>query len=238
MKKAFAWAPLIAIAIVLAGCGGSDTTGLVGNKNPRIRAVNDFHDVTAVSADVDGKALLTSQAFGSVSGYSIINNGNRTVTFTNVSGSSSIPIVNQTSLLEENQFYTAIGAGAGGGGRHIILLTDGQDIVTNQTKIRLVNADEEQAGIDVYFTSTSTGSLTGQTPQIVNLAFADDQPSYQQLTPGSYKIWITPTGSQTPLLSQNITLSANTVVTEIFAKTSGGVALQGLQDRPLPGGTP
>jgi len=238
MKKAYAWAPLLALGIIVAGCGGTDTTGLGGNKNPRIRAVADYQDVTATSADVAGTDLLTSQAFGSVSGYSIVNNGNRTITFNNVSGASSIPLANETDLLEENMFYTAIGTGSGPTGRQIILLTDGQDVVTNETKVRIVNADEDQAGIDVYFTSTATGSLTGQTPQIVNLAYADDAPAYLQLTPGSYKIWITPTGTTTVLKTQTVTLDPSTVITDVFAKTSSGTTIQTLHDRPLPSGTP
>jgi hypothetical protein len=238
MKKTLIWAPLLALGLVVSGCGGSSLNGIVNIKNPRIRAVNDFHDVTAVSADVDGTTLLTSQAFGATSAYSIVTNGNRTITFNNVSGATSIPLVSQTSLLQTDSFYTAIGAGSGGGGRHIILLTDGSVLASNMTKVRIVNVDEDQAAVDVYFTSTATGSLSGQTPQITNLAFASAPADYTNFTPGSYKVWVTPTGTQTVLTSQTVTLTANTIITLVFAKTSSSVTIQTLQDRPLPAGTP
>ncbi len=237
MKRILFFLPLAAFALAIVGCGGTGN-GIVGIHNPRIRAVNDFSDVSAVSAQVDNTDLLTSQSFGAVSAYSIITNGNRTITFNNVSGSTSIPLVSQNTLLETEKYYTAIGAGSGTGGRHIILLEDGQLIASNETKVRVVNADEDQAAVDVYFTSTSTSDLSGQTPQITNLAFADNAPTYINFTPGSYKVWVTPHGSTTPVQTQTVTLSANTIITLVFAKTSSGTTIQTLQDRPLPAGTP
>jgi len=237
MKRILFFLPLAAVALAIVGCGGSGN-GIVGIHNPRIRAVNDFSDVSAVSAQVDTTNLLTSQAFGAVSAYSIITNGNRTITFNDVSGSTSIPLVSQNTLLETEKYYTAIGTGSGGGGRHIILLEDGQLIASNETKVRVVNADEDQAAVDVYFTSTATADLSGQTPQITNLAFADNAPTYINFTPGSYNVWITAHGSTTPLKTQTVTLDANTIITLVFAKTSSGTTIQTLQDRPLPAGTP
>ena len=229
--------PAAALAFALAGCGGSGN-GLVGLHNPRIRSVNDFPDVTAVSSAVDTTPMLTSQAFGATSAYVIIVNGNRNISFNDVSGGTSIPLVNQTSLLQTDSYYTAIGTGSGGGGRHIILLTDGAIIASNMTKVRVVNADESDASVDVYFTSTSTPDLTGQTPQITSLAFAAAPADYINFTPGSYKVWITPHGSTSPIKTTTVNLATNTIITLVFAKTSGGTAIQTLQDRPLPAGTP
>ena len=237
MKSKLFLLPLAALAIAIVGCGGAGN-GIVGIHNPRIRAVNDFSDASAVSATVDTTDLLTSQAFGATSAYAIETNGNRTITFTNVSGSSSIPLVSQTPLLETEKYYTAIGTGSGAGGRHIILLEDGQVLANNIAKIRVINADEDAASVDVYFTSTATANLTGQTPQLTNVGFTAVVNDYINFTPGTYKVWITPNGSTTPITSQNVTLSANTIRTLVFAKTSGGVTIQNLQDRPLPAGTP
>src|SRR2546423_7495598 len=124
MRSKLFFLALVVLAFAVTGCGGSGN-GLVGLHNPRVRAVNDFSDVTAVSATVESTPLLTSQAFGATSAYAIITNGNRTVTFNNVSGSTSIPLVSQTSLLETDKYYTAVGTGSGAGGRHIFLLEDG-----------------------------------------------------------------------------------------------------------------
>jgi len=237
MRSKLFFLPLAAMALAVVGCGGSGN-GLVGIHNPRIRAVNDFSDVTSVSSTVETTPLLTSQAFGAVSAYAVITNGNRTIAFDNVSGASSIPLVSQSSLLETEKYYTAIGAGSGVGGRHVILLEDGQVLASNMTKVRVVNADEDQAAVDIYVTSTATGSLTGQTPQITNLAFAATPTDYTNFTPGSYKVWVTAHGGTTPLTTKTVTLTTNTIITLVFAKTSGGVTVQTLQDRPLPAGTP
>ena len=229
---------LVGLAVMLAGCGGSDTTGLAGNKNPRIRAINDFADVTSVGATVDTKTLLTSQAFGTSSAYTIINNGNRDISFTDMSGAGSIPLTSQTSLLEENHYYTAIGVGNGPDGRRIILLDDTTTISANMAKVRVVNADQNDASIDVYVTSTGTADLSGQTPLLTNVAYGDAGTVYTDFTPGTYKVWITPAGSTTPITSPNMTFTTNTAVTLVVVQTSGGFEIQTVQDRPLPTGTP
>ena len=235
-SKIFLW-PLVGLALAVAGCAGSGN-GLVGLHNPRIRTVNDFPDVTAVSSAVDTTPMLTSQAFGATSAYVIIVNGNRNISFNDVSGGTSIPLVNQTSLLQTDSYYTAIGTGSGGGGRHIILLEDGQVIASNMTKVRVVNADEDDASVDVFFTSTSTPDLTGQTPQITDLAFGTAPADYINFTPGTYKVWVTAHGSTSPIKTATVTMTTNTIITLVFAKSSGGAVIQTLQDRPLPAGTP
>jgi hypothetical protein len=238
MKRGLTFFSLLGLAVMLAGCGGSDTTGLVGNKNPRIRAVNDFSDVSAVGATVDTKTLLTSQAFGMSSAYTIIDNGNRDITFTDMSGAGSIPLTTLNTLLEENHYYTAIGVGNGPDGRRIILLDDTTTLTPNMSKVRVVNADQNDALVDVYFTSTATADLTGQTPQITNLAYGDAATLYTDFTPGTYKVWVTPAGSTTPITSPNMTFTTNTAVTLVVVQTSGGFEIQTIEDRPLPAGTP
>lgn len=227
--------PLTAMAIAIVGCGGSGK-GVVGIHDPRVRAVNDFSDLASVSATAAGTDMMTSQAFGAVSAYTIIDSGNHTITFNDVSGPTSLPIVSSTNLLETEKYYTAVGTGTSAN-RTIILLEDTRDIDGNMTKARFVNADEDQANIDVYITSTATPDLTGQTPQADSLDFGQGS-TYTSYVPGDYKVWITPDGSTTPITTQNVTFTTNTSVTYVFAKTSGGVTIQTLEDRPLPAGTP
>jgi hypothetical protein len=237
MKSKLFFLPLAALAIAIVGCGG-EGQGIVGIHNPRIRAVNDFSDLTAVSASVETVDLLTSQAFGAASAYAIVEDGNRDITFSDVSGATSLPLVTDNELLETEKYYTAIGTGSGVSGRLIILLEDTQIIESNMTRVRLVNANQDQANVDVYFTSTATPDLTGQTPQVNSLAFTDNS-VYTSFTPGTYKMWVTADGSLTPLTSQNVTLTTNTVITFVVAESpGGGVTVQTLQDRPLPLGTP
>lgn len=239
MKRGSIFLSLIGLAVMVVGCGGSDTTGLVGNKNPRIRVVNDYSDVSAVGATVDNTTLLNSQAFGTSSAYTIINNGNRDIAFTDMSGSTNIPLTSQTSLLEENHYYTAIGVGNSTAGRQIILLDDTATISANMAKVRVVNADQADTSVDVYFTATTTSDLTGETPQITGLTYGSAATLYTDFTPGTYKVWITPTGSKTPITSPNMTFATNTAVTLVVVQdSSSAVQIQTLTDRPLPAGTP
>lgn len=229
MKKAFFLAPLLAVALAVTGCGGSDTTGIVGNKNPRIRLVNDFADINRVDASVGSTLLLNNQPFGTTSSYTIVDNGNRTITFIN--NGNNADQVTRTDLLEENKFYTAIGVGGGLAGRQIILLTDGQDIVPNKTKVRFVNA-YQGGNVDVYITPTSTTSLAGQTPQLTNVPFGDEEAVYTEYIPGNYKIWVTAAGSQSTVHvgGASQTFATDTVVTYVFLNTPTGLKIQTLVD--------
>lgn len=231
MKRALFFAPLAALALALSGCGGnSDTTGLGGNINPRVRVVNQFRDVSRVDADISGRQMLSNQPYGVTSSYEIINNGNRDVRFVNVLNNTTL--ATRTSLFEENKFYTVIGTGNGAGGRDIIILTDGQDTVPGQTKVRVVNANQDTTPVDVYFTATTTTTLTGQTAQITGLAYKDEEPQYVTYNPGTYTMWVTEAGNKANVLVKtNETFEADTIRTILFVDSPTGDAVQDLIDK-------
>ena len=238
MKKAFIWAPLLVGALLLAGCGGSSSgNGILGKDNPRIRAVNEFSDVssvTAVSDNTNGNTnLLTNSSFGAVGNYAIVGNGTRTVTFTNTSTNTTL--IASAQDLHLDTFYTVIGTGSGVSGRHEILLSDDQVIAQNQTKWRFVNANQDHTSVDVYITPTTTTTLTGQTPVDAAVAFTDTPSStYTPTGPGSFTVWVTAAGSpSTVLAKKNVTFAMNTEITIVFVKTSTGQDVQIITDNPV-----
>lgn len=237
MKKALILAPVLVVGLLLAGCGGSNRgNGLIGQNNPRVRAANFFSDVNGVNATSDNANgntnLLTGSTFGTVGAYNIVEDGTRTITFAD--SSNNLTLKSMAEDLHLNNFYTVIGTGTGVGGRQIILLSDSQTVAQNQTRIRFVNANETNTSVDFYVTPTSVGSLTGQTPQNPGVAYLDNTVSYASFTPGSFTVWVTPAGTPgTVLVKKNVTLSANTVITMVYVKTSGGQDLQTITDDPV-----
>lgn len=231
MKRALFFAPLAVLALALSGCGGNgDTTGLGGNINPRVRILNQFRDVSRVDADIAGNSILSNQPYGTISSYQIVNNGNREVRFVNVTNNTVL--ANRTDLFEENHFYTVIGTGSGAGGRDVIILTDGQDITPTQTKVRVVNVNQDTTPVDVYFTSTSTTTLTGQTAAITGLAYGDEEPQYVDYNPGTYTMWITEAGNKANVLVKtNETFTTDTIRTVLFVDSPTGDAVQDLIDK-------
>lgn len=228
---------MLVIGVLLAGCGGSNNgNGLVGQSNPRVRAVNYFPDVTSVNATSDNTGgntnLLTTSTFGTVGAYNIVADGTRTITFAN--SSNNLTLTSQAQDLHLNNFYTVIGTGSGTGGRHMILLGDTQTVAQNQTRIRFVNANETNASVDFYVLPTSTSTLTGQTPQNPAVAYLDNTGSYASYNPNTYTVWVTPAGTPgTVLVKKNVTLSANTVLTLVYVKTASGQDLQTITDDPV-----
>lgn len=236
MKKAFIWAPLLVVSIVLAGCGGSNSGNGLGQNNPRLRAVNYFPDVASVNATSDNTNgntnLLTTSTFGTVGAYNIVADGTRTITFANAS--NNLTLTSQAQNLHLNNFYTVIGTGSGTGDRQMLLLSDTQIVAQNQTRIRFVNANETNTSVDIYVTPTSTSSLSGQTPQNPAVAYLDNTVSYASFTPGTFTVWVTPAGTPgTVLVKKNMTFSANTVETLVYVKTSGSQDLETITDDPV-----
>lgn len=239
MKKALIWAPLLVVGLCLAGCGGSSSSnGILGKDNPRVRAINEFSDVGLVNATSDNTNgntnLLTNSTFGSVGAYAIVGDGTRTITFTNAS--NSLAITSAQENLHLDTFYTVIGTGSGVSGRKMILLSEDRLVSQNQTKMRFVNADEDHTNVDVYVTSTSTGTLTGQTPQTAGVAYTETPtPTYAPFTPGTFTIWVTAAGDPSTILAKkNVTFDANTEITLLLVKTTSGTNVQVVTDNPVP----
>jgi hypothetical protein len=237
MKKAFILAPILILGVALTGCGGSNNgNGLLGRDNPRLRAVDDFSDVASVNATSDNGSnpnvtLLLNQAFEDVGAYMIVADGTRTINFINAS--NSVNIASDVDNLHLDNFYTIIGTGSGPSGRKLILLSDTQTVAQNATRVRFINANEDDASVDMYVTSTATANLTGQTAQDSAVAYADNTPTYATFTPGTFTVWVTPAGTPgTVLAKKNITFNADTVITLVFLKTSSSTDIQNLLDDP------
>lgn len=238
MNRALLMAPVLGLGLIMAGCSGSGSgNGLLGNKNPRLRAVADFPDQTSVNAVSDNGSspdvtLLLNSPFGNVGDYQIVANGQRTVTFKNPS--TNLNIGSDVQQMNLNTFYTVIGTGSGPSGRKLIFLNDAQSIANNQTRVRFVNANQDDASVDFYVTTTTTSTLTGQTAVVSGDAFGDGTQPYTAFNPGTFTIWVTPAGTPgTVLLKKNVTFDTNTIITLVFAKSSGGAVLQTLLDNPV-----
>jgi hypothetical protein len=230
MKSMIGLLATASIAAVLVGCGGngSDGGGLIGIKNPRVRAVHAFTGAGAADVFIEGEQVMNDGVFGASSGYEIFENGNRDVAFRDANSQGVIAA--DSFLFEENKFYTVVGAGTLGN-RTIIALTDGNETAGNgDAKFRVVNAASNANPVDVYITDPSVSSLSGVTPTFNNLEFGAGDSQYVQFAPDTYRIRVTPTTSQTPFIDTTVTLATDDIRTALVSQGSGASGLLVLQD--------
>lgn len=219
-----------AVAALCIGCGGSGGSApTITGPTAKLRVLNDFVDVSRASANISGTPVLTNQPFGFTSVFTKVKAGAQTINY--FDATSHTLLVTRTVSLGDQAFYDAVGLGTSGKGRHILFFTAAQPTIVGQSQVRIANGDEDAAAVDVYFTPLGTKNVTGLTPQLTNVQFADDTAAYSVYTPGSYTIWFTPLGQQSTLLGgADEMFAANTNVTLLLLKTATGLNVQVLTD--------
>lgn len=218
---------VLCAGFLCVSCGGSISVS--NTTTGRVRALNDFVDVSRVSANVSGTPLLRSQPFGFTSLFVAVKSGTQSLNF--FDSASNALLASRTVDVSESLFFDGVGLGSAGKGRHILFMPADQTTLPGQTKVRIVNGDEDDLSVDIYVTPAGTTDLTGRTPQETSVQYADDTVAYTAIAPGSYTIWFTPPGQKTTLLvGANETFTAGTNLTLLLLKGPSGLTVQQLQD--------
>lgn len=231
MKKQISLLALAGLGILIAGCGGngSDSTGIIGNKNPRIRAVVAYPDTDEIDVFVEGDLVLNDAGFGTASTYQIFDNGNRNVTFRDATSQGVID--ETTTLFEENHFYTVVATGSSGN-RTIIPLTNGQlEAPGNDAKLRIIHAAEGTSPVDVYITDPSVNSLTGVTPTYNDIVFANGTVDYVVFPADTYRIRVTGSNDKTSVIDTTITVEPDGIQTALIVDSPTDLGLLVLNDK-------
>lgn len=226
------WLSLFVMAGVLAiGCGGSGGGSAPNFPTAKVRLLTDFVDVPSVSGKVGGTLALKNQPFANYSAYRDFKAGTLLVSFSN--SATSATLVSRTVTLSENQVYTAIGLGSVGAGRHVMFLADSNAPISGQAQVRFLNGDEDAPSVDVYVTPTSTGSLSGLTPDKSSVAFLSEAATYNLYAPGTYSVWFTAAGQpSTVVVKNNVTFTDGQVTSLMAIKASGGTIIQEIPEGP------
>jgi hypothetical protein len=231
MNKPTSLLALVGLGIFIAGCGGngSDGTGIIGNQNPRVRAVVAYPDTDDIDAFVEGELILNDAGFGTASTYQIFDNGNRNVAFRDATSQGVIDEI--TTLFEENKYYTVVATGSSGN-RTIIPLTNGQlEAPGNDAKLRVIHAAEGTSPVDVYITDPSVNSLSGVTPTFNDIVFEDGAVEYVVFPADTYRIRVTGSNDQTTVIDTTITVEPNAIQTALLVESPTDLGLLVLNDK-------
>ena len=217
---------ILLLCCLLTGCGGK--ISISNHSQSSLRAMNDFVDVSRVSANVSGTPVLQSQPFSTFSGFEQVDSGNQSVNF--FDASSHLLLVTRQAGLVTGDRYEAIGVGTLAKGRKIMLLSV-QPAINGVTELRFANADENHISVDVYLTPSGTTDLTGLTPMEKGVAYGDDTVPAFNVGAGSYRIWITPPNLPgNPIGGFDQTLPSSSNITVVLVTGPSGLVMQQLQD--------
>lgn len=187
------------LALLLAGCGGSSSSGIVN-----VRTVNFVRGSSSVSVTAQTTLLGSGLVYGNPTSYTVLTNYPQDITATDTTSSTTLGML--TLSAAGGDFYTlyVYGVENGSPSSTVELLQDVQPAVSVvTTDIRVGNFSTTVPGganVDVYITPTTTQSLTGLTPQFSNVSFGTVE-TYQQMGGNAYTVWVTPTGVPTQVLN-------------------------------------
>jgi len=222
MNRISSGALAVFCAVTLVGCGGSGSTIIGTDQNPRIRLVDGFGTPAAADLYVDSQLIRDDAGYQFVSDYNIFENGNHTYKFMDGAGASTL--AQGTQLLELNQFYTVIGYRTSADTTGLMFLSDKPASSSADGQVRVPNASS--APVDVYVTLPDA-DISAMSPSVSNEQPGDTAAPYV-VAPLSgtisklYQVRITAPGSKAVIASSTVTLGSDQPKT-VMVTISGGV---------------
>jgi hypothetical protein len=212
MNRLFKLGVIAGLFAVLYGCGGSGS-GLINVPNPRVRFANLMPGIASAKAQVGADVISSDIPFGTVSDYAITPNGNKDLTVGDTTFSNLATLADQ--LYEENTRYTGIAYGSAV--RTILRLTQDDSQTGNGTVgIRVVNAAEGAAAMDMYITGTGDPLPGTESFNAVTVGTASDYSLVPMIGTNQYRLRVFADGdTSTALVDQVLTIEERDRVTVI-----------------------
>ena len=222
----------------LVGCGGS-TIDPSGDQS-YVRAIHLASNVGAVDVLAGGATLtgnLSPLASFPAAGepFAAVDRGETTV-IVRPTGTTTNAIQG-TIDLSGGDLVSIVAAGAGevtpGGDdsyRLIRIADDASELDRSRANLRVLHAAIGVGNVDVYLVPGSAEAVTG-TPVLTNVARYQVS-ALQAVAPGSYTIFVTPTGTTEAAIRREVTLTAGYFV--VAAENTDGAALRVYGTAELP----
>jgi hypothetical protein len=221
---------LAALSIFASGCGSS---------NARVRFVHAIQDGAAMDIDINGTQEFTDVAFLGVQpnqpGYTSVPSGSDTIEGF-LTGTTNVGF-NSTSIdLSSSQQYTVVATGFVASGQNAVILSIPDNIPSpgsDDVDFRVIHASPSGPGsVDVYILLNPVTAPVG-TPTISGLAY-EQASSYVSVaynpnnvtTPPGFTVFVTASGSKTPIISEPINPSnAGAVRTLVLTDLQDGTTM-------------
>lgn len=203
-----------------------------GTDHAKVRVVQASPDAGSLDVAVDGKTVVTDQAFGGLSpasGYLTVTAGNRRVEFR--STGTTTDLINSTVNFGSQKEYTLLAVGKVGDDTiAAVLKTDDNSAPpSGNIKLRVIHAAPEgPAHIDVFVVAPGT-DIMNATPTIAALAYQQAS-DYPNLAAATYQVIMTDSNDRTnTVFDQTYTLAAGQIRTLVTLDIPGGDTMSALE---------
>lgn len=213
--------PLVAAALVLAGCGGgTDRT------KARVRLVNASGGYAQLDLREDGTVRQAAVAYGASADYADVDP--RADELAIHAGGSPTALTTLRPALSKDKNYTLLAYGAAGALRHVLLDDNDSAPDSGRTLLRVINAAPDAGVLDVYVTAANE-TLAASVP-VQSGADYGTLGSYVSVSSGSWRLRVAAGGSKTDLRLDiaAFELGSRQRVTLVLTPTRGGVLVNAL----------
>lgn len=207
--------------LLVAGCGGGDS----GN-DAQVRLLNASTGYASVDLYVDDDLEISGTAYGSLSGFSGVPNGDVTTVLT--SNGSSTELLSQSRNLSAGENYTIIAYGWEGALKSVILQEDEEEADSGKTKVAVLNTAADAGELDIYLTGPDE-LLASATPVAAGVA-GGTLSTYTPITSGTFRLRVTAADDpeDVRLDVSDVVLKAKDVVTLVLTPGRSGVLVNSL----------
>ena len=212
---------LATAAAATVACEGKTSGFLISGPTSgvRVRLMNALTSSTSLDFAVDGQVAASGIGFGNASAYVSIPVGSHQLS-ARASGTGTTLVDFTRDLNAEGAFSLIPAPGLSQFGA--LFIADDPTPASGQAKVRLVHVAAAPGPLSLYITA-STGDLSSATPAVPTLSFGSASP-YVTVTPGNYRIRVTPAGVPSTIIldTGNISLGAGSVRTLLVTDAPGG----------------
>jgi hypothetical protein len=224
INNRFAGASPVSLLAVDANGNVSDIKDSKSTAN--VRVVHAVSDAPAVDVLLNNAKAIPGLKFPEFTDYAKLTPGAYNVKVA-AAANNAVVVINADLNLTAGSFYTVLATGSLGGNTITpLVLADNPRRVATAAQIRLIHGSTLAGNVDIYVTANS--DISTATPAFSNVPFKAET-GYVSLTPGSYVVTVTPTGSKTAAIGPlRLELAGNKIYTAVARDGAARTAPLGL----------
>ncbi len=214
------------VSLLAVAANGNVSEIKDSNSTADVRVVHAVSDAPAVDVLLNNGKVIAGLEFPDFTDYTKLTPGAYNVKVA-AAADNSVVVINADLTLAAGNFYTVLATGSLAENTITpLVLSDMPRRVATAAQIRLIHGSTLAGNVDIYVTANA--DISTATPAFSNVAFKAET-GYVALTPGSYEVTVTPTGSKTAAIGPlRLDLAGNKIYTAVARDGAGRNAPLGL----------
>lgn len=200
------------------GCDDDEGSGPEGEARARI--VHIAPEAGEVDLLLDGGIIEEDLPYGTATDYEDVAAGNRNVEVRPTGTATAV--ITGTVPLSDGESHTLLVLGTSADLQVDAVEDDLSAPTDGDAKVRVIHGAPSAGPVDIYLTAPGA-DLALETPDFTSVEFAEVL-AYTEVDPGDYEVRVTPAGSLTPVIEQEVSLGSGDIRTAIAIESEGGGA--------------